>query len=98
VSPRRARRPGLAGELTILTAADQTRALVSLLTAGSHLEVDLSGVTDLDTAGVQVLLLGRAEAARQGSTLTYRDASRAVRDVLEIAHLEAVLLDEPAEA
>jgi len=76
------------GELTIHTAADRRVVLMALADAGGDLELDLSGVTELDTAGLQLLLLARREAARGGGRLTLSAVSRAVADVLAIAHLD----------
>ena len=88
-----ATRPGrleLAGELTVITATEQHQRLRSVLTGGVDCELGLAGVTDFDTAGLQVLLVARQEAERVGVRLTFREPSRAVRDVLAIAHLDAV--------
>ena len=64
----------LAGELTIQTAAQKKVGLLAFLdrTAGAQadLELDLSDVTELDTAGVQLLLMVRREARAQGRNLT----------------------------
>ncbi len=78
----------LDGELTIAVAAEQQARLRAFLqqrtaTAG----IDLSGVTELDTAGLQLLLAARREAAQQGTALTFLDPSPAVRDVFATANL-----------
>ena len=79
------------GELTVITAADQFQRLRSLLTEASRseddLKVDLSRVTDMDTAGLQLLLLLRREANRMGLRVTFSDPSQAVRDVLGVVRL-----------
>jgi anti-sigma B factor antagonist len=54
------------GDLTILTAAERKDELLAALAAADHdlgLEVDLTDVEDLDTAGLQLLLALRSEAA-----------------------------------
>ncbi len=54
------------GEMTIYRALELKQALLEGLEASDALEVDLAAVTELDTAGVQVLLLAkRAARARQ---------------------------------
>jgi anti-anti-sigma regulatory factor len=58
------RRVAVDGELTIMTAAEQLDRLLGALRGSNGLRVDLSGVEDLDTAGLQVLLVARREADR----------------------------------
>jgi anti-sigma B factor antagonist len=79
----------IAGELTILTAAEHHERLLRALgdSAGEDAEVDLSGVTDVDTAGLQVLLLARREARRRGVLLRLTGHSPAVHDTLALAWL-----------
>ncbi|MFI5910602.1 lipid asymmetry maintenance protein MlaB [Dactylosporangium sp. NPDC051541] len=77
----------LDGELTIVYAAEQHEQLLRFLTGGPDLELGLGGVTELDTAGLQVLLLAVREARRRGLRLRLTDLSPAVRDVLAVAWL-----------
>lgn len=80
------------GELTIVTAADENQRLLSAISDGdAPLVVDLSGVTDLDTAGLQVLLLCKREAGRRDLAIEFHDPSPAVRDVLAVARLNEAL-------
>jgi len=81
------------GELTVHNAADRRGALLAMIDADGDLDLDLSAVTELDTAGLQLLLLARREAAHLGGRLTVTAASQAVLDVLAIAHLDATLSD-----
>ena len=82
------RRVELEGELTIFTAAQQHERLRLVLEADSDLRLGLSGVTGLDTAGLQVLMLARNEASRRGFSLTFCEPSSSVTDVLAIAQLD----------
>lgn len=77
----------LDGELTILTASDQLQRLRQELAAGSGFRLDLSGITEFDTAGLQLLLLARREAERLGSALTFVDPSEPVREVFGVVQL-----------
>jgi anti-anti-sigma factor len=78
----------IVGELTIQTAAERKAALLTLLeSADQDFVVDLSGVTELDTAGLQLLLMARREADQLGRRLTLVAPSHAVDDVLAIAQL-----------
>lgn len=86
---------GLAGELTIQTAAEEKAGLLAFLdvTGQEHadIELDLSSVTELDTAGVQLLLMARREASAQGRRLRLSATSATVVEVLKIAHLSTDL-------
>ncbi|MEV4141707.1 STAS domain-containing protein [Dactylosporangium sp. NPDC049742] len=87
-----ARRLELDGELTIVAAAEQqARVRGFLAESPAPAELDLSGVTELDTAGLQILLAARREAEQRGTTLTFHDPSGPVRSVFETAHLSAEL-------
>jgi len=77
----------LDGELTIQTAADCHLRLLSGVneTAGSDapgLALDLSEVTGLDSAGVQLLMAARRSLADHGKSLRLTPCSRNVDEVL----------------
>jgi anti-sigma B factor antagonist len=86
---------GLAGELTIQTAAEEKAGLLAFLdvTAAQacDVELNLADITELDTAGVQLLLMAKREARAQGRRLWLSEPSQTVVDVLGIAHLTAQL-------
>ena len=79
------------GELTIHTAGERRTELLALVEQGDRLGVDLSAVTELDTAGLQLLLLTRREAAGFGKTFEITAASKAVTEALAIVHLGLAL-------
>jgi anti-sigma B factor antagonist len=90
----------LAGRLEIKDVERvQTQLLEALGAphADGALAIDLSGLESVDTAGVQLLLAAKREAARSGLRLVYRGESRELRGVLELLGLrEAVLGREAA--
>jgi anti-sigma B factor antagonist len=75
-------------ELTIVTATEQKERLLAVLGDGVAVRVDLSAVSDLDTAGLQVLLLARDEGARLGLPVRFTDPSPAVTEVLALTRLD----------
>lgn len=82
------------GELTIFRAAElKTEWLQALEGAGSALELDLAGVTELDTAGLQLLMVLKREAAAQGRTLRLHGHSPAVLEVFELLNVAAFFGD-----
>jgi anti-anti-sigma regulatory factor len=72
------------GELTIFRAMEQKPVL---LATPPVTEIDLSGVTDLDTAGVQLLMLVKQTAQRQGRDLQLVSHSPAVIEVFELLNV-----------
>lgn len=72
------------GEMTIYTAAEFKTSLASALAACEDLEIHLADVSEMDTAGLQLLLAARREAERCGKSLRLKDCSVAVLDVFEL--------------
>ncbi|MEY4765852.1 MAG: hypothetical protein RI907_2525 [Pseudomonadota bacterium] len=92
----------LQGDWTIQTAASLRETLLEHVTQGAHV-FDLQGVTEMDSAGLQLLLALQRSLARQGHELTLQAASPAVSDVLrtycldmDLRAAEAAGLGEPA--
>jgi anti-anti-sigma factor len=81
-------------ELTIYNAADQKSKLLMFLTAGDELEINLANVTEIDTAGLQLLILIKREAAQLAKNLRFTMHSKAVLDVLELANLTGTFGDQ----
>lgn len=81
------------GELTIYRAADLKTTVLEALRKARVLEVDLAGVTELDTAGLQVLMLAKNAAAADGRELRLLNHSPAVVDVVEMLNLGAFFGD-----
>jgi anti-sigma B factor antagonist len=80
----------LDGELTIYRAAELKATLLAALSGSDGaLEIDLAGVTEIDSAGVQLLLAARrsAQAAQREFALVGHGA--AVADVFRLLDLGA---------
>ena len=88
----------VADELTIQTAAEQKAVLLAALDGTERLELDLSAVHEIDTAGLQVLLALFAEAQSAGKVIELVNAGQPVLDVLELAQLTEALPIRPAVA
>ena len=76
-----------AGEMTIYSAAELKPALLEALGQSDEIEIDLSGVSELDTSGVQLLMLVKREAVAAGKGLTLSGHSPAVLEVFELLGL-----------
>ncbi len=75
------------GEMTIYHAADLKPALLDALAQSDEIELDLSSVSELDTSGVQLLMLLKREAVEAGKALTLSRHSPAVLEVFELLGL-----------
>lgn len=74
------------GEMTIYTAAEAREKLLKSI-ADCHdteIEVDLASVTDMDTAGQQLLIAAKVASTARGNTLRLVHHSQAVLDVLDL--------------
>lgn len=78
----------LEGELTIYTAADRKAEVLGLAQgAAAEQPVDLSGLVELDGAGVQLLLFAQSAARRDGRSLVWMHPSAAAAEALAVAGL-----------
>ncbi|MFA9216190.1 MAG: lipid asymmetry maintenance protein MlaB [Sphingomonadaceae bacterium] len=83
----------LDGELTIYRAADLKQELLAALRQTQVLELNLAGVTELDTAGLQVLMLAKQTASADRRELRLVQHSPAVVDIFEMLDLGAFFGD-----
>ncbi|MBW5415813.1 lipid asymmetry maintenance protein MlaB [Pseudomonas sp. MAG002Y] len=75
------------GPLTIYTAAESKAKVLEPLKANAHVEFDLAAVDEFDSAGLQLLILAKHEAARINCTLSLCNHSPAVIELLELSGL-----------
>jgi anti-anti-sigma factor len=88
---------GIEGELTIYRALELKGALLAAVAQHDAVKVDLSQVTEIDTAGVQLLLLAKRTARLAGKELRLLERSPAVVEVFGLLDLSAYFAD-PASA
>lgn len=77
------------GELTIYTAADLAAQLLPRLGQMPRMVLDLSDITEMDGAGLQLLLMALREAPKAGTELTLTGRSKAVIDTLALCAVQA---------
>ncbi len=83
----------IGGNLTIYEAAEGKKALLDALDSVAELEINLSAVAEMDTAGVQLLVLLKQVAAASGKKLHLVAHSPASLDVLDCYKLAAFFGD-----
>jgi anti-anti-sigma factor len=76
-----------AGEMTIYSAAELKPALLQALDQSEEIEIDLADISEIDTSGVQLLMLMKREAAAAGKALKLAGHSPAVLEVFELLGL-----------
>lgn len=79
------------GELTIYTAAELSAELLPRLGATPQMQIDLSQITEMDGAGLQLLIMVTREASKAGTALTLTGHSKAVLETLQLSGLGAAL-------
>jgi anti-anti-sigma factor len=75
------------GELTLQRACELKESLLARLAKAPVLEVDLAGVTAIDSAGLQLLLMARREARASGRDVRLVSPSPAVLSLFELLGL-----------
>ena len=88
-APGNRQRLSLTDNLTIYQAEALKAQLLQALDAGPELELDLSQVGDMDTAGLQLLIMLKRQAQQQGKQLSFQGHSPAVRSVIDVCNLAA---------
>ena len=83
----------LRGELTIYAVVEARKRLDPALDAAPGLRLDLAGVTELDSAGTQLLVWLKQEAHRRGRQLALCRHSPAVLEVFDLLKVAALFGD-----
>jgi len=83
----------ISGELTIYSAGDIKPQLLRALNDCRELEINLAAVSELDSAGLQLLYLLKREARAAHKELRLVAHSAATLEVLELLRMEAYFGD-----
>ncbi|WP_435751829.1 STAS domain-containing protein [Thauera sp. AutoDN2] len=83
----------IAEDMTIYNAEAQKQRLLDALLATERLEIDLSAVSEIDSAGFQLLVLVKREARRLDKEALIVAHSEAVREVLDSYNMAAAFGD-----
>ena len=80
-------RIAIEGEMTIGTAAELLRGLATPLVRCEEIEVNLSGVSEIDSAGLQLMVAAKREAVAKNKILRFVEHSQAVLDLFDLCDL-----------
>ena len=85
----------IAGEFTIFTAAAMKARLLDTIAASNaaEIEIDLSDVTEIDTAGLQLMIMAKQEAARRAKDVRFSGHSGPVMDLVDLCDLSGFFGD-----
>jgi anti-anti-sigma factor len=80
-------------DMTIYNAAVQKAMLLEALADCEELDLDLSQVSEMDTAGFQILLLSKREALKANKTVRLTAHSKAVTELLDLYNMASYFGD-----
>jgi len=80
-------RVSLAGEFTIYAAAEAKTRLIESLGQGGAVDIDLDGVTEIDTSAIQILILARKEADALGKEFRVSRCGKAASSAIDVYNL-----------
>jgi len=83
-------RVSLAGELTIYSVTEIKAGLAEAMASAGEIEVDLSGITEMDTAGLQLMLIAKRNP---GKAVCFVNHPPAVLRLVDLANLGGLLGD-----
>ncbi len=82
---------GFEGDVTIYTAEGIKQDLFAEISKNKNINVELSDVSEFDTAGFQALIFGKKYASENGIELRLCGASEAVREVFQLYGMSDLL-------
>jgi anti-sigma B factor antagonist len=83
----------ISGDMSIYHAPELKSALLEALAECEELDINLAEVSDMDTAGFQLLVMAKRSALAAGKQLTLSAHSPVVIEVLDTYHMAAYFGD-----
>ena len=80
-------------DMTIYNAATQKSMLLEALAGCDELDLDLSQVSEMDTAGFQILLLAKREATKANKAVRLTAHSKVVTELLDLYNMASYFGD-----
>jgi anti-anti-sigma factor len=85
------------GEMTIYDAALLKQKLFAALEGEPHVHLDLSAVSEVDTTGVQLLLMAQATSVARAAKFSLLKPSEAISEALGLLRLGALIVSTAQE-
>ena len=86
----KAARVKLDGELTIYSVAEIKSGLAEVMKSADQIEIDLSGITEIDTAGLQLMLIAKRNP---GKDVSFINHPQSVLRLIDLANVGGVFGD-----
>ena len=77
----------LEGEMTIYNAAKMKISILTALQKNKEVEIDLAKINEVDSAGLQLLLLAKREAGNHNKPLRLINHSDATLEIFNLYHM-----------
>lgn len=90
---KRQNKTAIIEDMTIYNAAAQKQMLLDALAGCDELDIDLSQVSEMDTAGFQILLLTKRTAVKANKTMRLSAHSKAVTELLDLYNMASYFGD-----
>ena len=89
------------GEMTIFRASELRAVIMPMIDNNDEIEIDLSRVTEVDGAGMQLMISAKLESILRGKNLHYFGHSKPVLDMIDLCDLgrffgDQVVFSSPA--
>jgi anti-anti-sigma factor len=92
------KRIAVSGEFTVFNAIVLREQFLAALDEADSVEVDLTRVTEIDSAGVQLMLAAQREAEERHKGLIFANFSPPVADALALTDLSAGFAPPPLQS
>lgn len=81
------------GDFTIFVAGTIKARLLEALNEGQEIEIDLSAVSEMDSAGLQLMVAAKREAAAKEKALRFTGHSPAVLSTMDLCNISGHFAD-----
>ncbi len=78
----------ISGEMTVYNASEIKKGLAEHLFSAKEIELDLSGVSEIDSAGLQLMILAKSESMGAGRSLRITALSGPVEGIVRLYNMQ----------
>jgi anti-sigma B factor antagonist len=82
------------GDVDLVTSQELRQVLEDAVRVNPHVEVDLTGLTFIDSSGLSALVEGHRAAQEAGGVVVLRNPTAMLRRLLDITRLDSLLVVE----
>ena len=82
------------GDMTIFVVQELRDAIMPIISSNDEIEIDLSRVTEVDAAGMQLMVSAKLEAVLRGKSLLFFGHSKPVLEMIDLCDLGSFFGDQ----